>query len=72
MNSSNNLENKDAIVNYILSNITKVANSASGDDQRQLIMLVAAIALLNLGDSSKVISSARRVAQLSTIKSKKR
>jgi hypothetical protein len=63
-------QTKDALVDYILSNITKLANSASKADQRQLIMLVAAISLLNVGDSPKILSAARRVAQLSMIKSK--
>lgn len=63
-------QTKDALVDYVLSNITKLANSNNKADHRQLIMLVAAISLLNLGDSSKIISAARRVAQLSMIKSK--
>jgi hypothetical protein len=67
----NKLQNRQAIVDYILSNITKLANSAKDGDQRQLIMLVAAISLLNLGDNTKAISAARRVAQLSMIKPKK-
>jgi len=70
MAQPNPLDNKQAIVQYILSNITKLANSANPDDARQLIMLVAAISLLNLGNTSQIISSARRVAQLSMIKSK--
>lgn len=69
--SPNKLQNKQAIVDYVLSNITKLANSAKDGDQRQLIMLVAAISLLNLGDNAKVVSAARRVAQLSMIKAKK-
>jgi len=70
MAQPNPLDNKQAIVQYILSNITKLANSANPDDARQLIMLVAAISLLNLGNTPQIISSARRVAQLSMIKSK--
>lgn len=63
-------DNNSTLVDYILSNITKLANSGSKTDQRQLIMLVAAISLLNLGNSPKIQSAARRIAQLSMIKSK--
>lgn len=63
-------DNKSTLIDYILSNLTKLANSGNKADQRQLIMLVAAIALLNLGDSPKIQSAARRVAQLSMIKAK--
>lgn len=63
-------QNPDTLVDYILSNITKLSNSSGKADQKQLIMLVAAISLLNLGDSPKIQSAARRVAQLSMIKNK--
>jgi len=71
MTNKDPLRNKQAIADYILSNITKLANSAKDGDSRQLIMLVAAISLLNLGNHPKAISAARRVAQLSMIKSRK-
>ena len=69
--AKNQLQNKKAIMTYILSNITKLANSAKDGDQRQLIMLVAAISLLNSGESASAVAAARRVAQLSMIKAKK-
>lgn len=66
----NQPDNKSTLVDYILSNITRLANAGNKADQRQLILLVAAISLLNVDDSAKIRSAARRVAQLSTIKAK--
>lgn len=56
-----------ALLDFILSNIVRINNSKEFD-QRQMLMLIAAISILNLGENSKFKAAARRLIQLSSSK----
>lgn len=53
---------KKSLIAYITSNFYRVANNKKSDP-KSLILLVGAIALLNIDDSS-AINAARKLAQL--------
>lgn len=52
---------KKALVNLIATNLYKYINSDSYDS-KSLIMLVAALSVLNTSDDSQAVATARRLA----------
>lgn len=60
---------KKSLVNFIMSTAQR---SAKEDDDRPLLLLIAALSMLNVADDAQVVSFARRLAQMSTgVKKKK-
>lgn len=56
-------ESKASLINYITSNFYKTVNEKDGD-QRKLLLLIAAISMLNVNDES-ALTAARKLAQMS-------
>ena len=55
------LSSKKAIVSFIAANLMRFVNKPDGDE-KGLIMLVAALSVLNMGEDSATINIARRLA----------
>ena len=55
---------KANIINTIVSNFQRFSNSADEKDNGALLMLTAALAVLNVSDSSQAIQAAKRLAQM--------
>ncbi len=55
------LSSKKAIVSFIAANLMRFVNKPEGDD-KGLIMLVAALSVLNMGEDATTINIARRLA----------
>lgn len=63
---------KSAIINTIVSNFYRTINTRNGDNQ-QLLLLIAALSVLNSEtNSAQAISAARRLAQLAMSKGGRR
>ncbi len=60
-------DSKSNLINYITSNFYKTLNDKDGN-QRKLLLLIAAISMLNINDDSAT-AAARKLAQM-TIKKK--
>ncbi len=60
---------KKSLVNFIMSTAQR---SAKEDDDRPLLLLIAALSMLNVADDAQVVSFARRLAQMSTNVKKKK
>lgn len=56
-------DSKSNLINYITSNFYKTVNDKDGDP-RKLLLLIAAISMLNLNDES-AMAAARKLAQMS-------
>lgn len=56
-------DSKSSLINYITSNFYKTVNDKDGD-QRKLLLLIAAISMLNVNDES-ALTAARKLAQMS-------
>lgn len=56
-------DSKSSLINYITSNFYKTVNDKDGD-QRKLLLLIAAISMLNVNDDS-ALTAARKLAQMS-------
>jgi hypothetical protein len=65
-NDEPDLTSKKAIVSFIASNLMRFVNKPDADD-RGLILLVAALSVLNLGEDSTTINIARRLATASLV-----
>lgn len=55
------LSTKKALVNFIASNLYRFANKPEGDT-KGLMLLVAALGVLNTSDEAQAINTARRLA----------
>ena len=63
---------KRALVNLIATNLFRLTNIANAEDSRGLLLLIAALSVLNAGDDPQSINTARRLAgAASTIKTRK-
>ena len=60
---------KKSLVNFIMSTAQRSANE---DNDRPLLLLIAALSMLNVADDAQVVSFARRLAQMSTNVKKKK
>lgn len=58
---------KDSLINYITSQFYKAANAP---DDRKLLLLIAAISVLNSSNSNVSITAARKLAQMNSTKRK--
>lgn len=56
-------DTKSSLINYITSNFYKTVNDKDGDP-RKLLLLIAAISMLNINDES-ALTAARKLAQMS-------
>jgi hypothetical protein len=54
--------NKKAIVNMIAANLFRFANNPDVENTRGLLLLIAALSVLNTGDDPQSINTARRLA----------
>lgn len=54
---------KEALVSFIVSNFYRFINNPNTADERGLMMLVAALGLINTSDSTQAQNAARRLAQ---------
>ena len=57
---------KLSVINTLLSNFQKFANSSKENDIAALTMLTAAVSLLNTSDSPQAIQAAKRLAQMAS------
>lgn len=58
------IDERSAIINTIVANFYRVINTGNGDNKR-LLLLIAALSILNSNlDSGQATSAARRLAQL--------
>lgn len=55
------LETKNALISFITSNLYRYINSDS-DNSKPLLMLIAALSVLNTSNSTTAINTARRLA----------
>ena len=55
---------KQSVVNTIVSNFQRFANSSKEGDVAALTMLTAAISILGTSDSPQAVQAARRLAQM--------
>jgi hypothetical protein len=60
------LSTKKAIVNFIAANLYRFANNPKGDT-KGLMLLVAALGILNTSDDATAINTARRLATAALI-----
>ena len=60
---------KKSLVNFIMSTAQRSANE---DNDRPLLLLIAALSMLNIADDAQVVSFARRLAQMSANVKKKK
>lgn len=66
---SMDMPDKKSLVNFIMSSAQRSVNDSN---DRSLLLLIAALAMLNSADDSQVMSYARRLAQMSTNVKKKK
>jgi hypothetical protein len=63
---------KRALVNLIATNLFRLTNTANAEDTRGLLLLIAALSVLNVSDDPQSINTARRLAgAASSIKPRK-
>jgi hypothetical protein len=60
------LSTKKALVNFIASNLYRFANKPDGDT-KGLMLLVAALGILNTSDDTTALNAARRLATAALI-----
>lgn len=60
------LSTKKALVNFIASNLYRFANKPEGDT-KGLMLLVAALGILNTSDDQSAVNAARRLATAALI-----
>jgi hypothetical protein len=53
---------KDSLINYITSNVVRVASSK--DSEKHLLLLVGAIAMLSASNSNTALQAARKLANI--------
>ena len=61
-------DTKKAVVNFIVSNFYRFVNSPDESDNKSLLMLVAALTVLN-ADQPNATQVARRLAQMALVRS---
>lgn len=61
--ADNTAQAKISLVNFISTNLTRLASSNS-IDQRPIILLTAALGILNSSEDVQTVSTARRIAQI--------
>lgn len=64
-------DTKKAVVNFITSNFYRFINSSDESDNKSLLMLVAALSVLNT-DQPNSVQVARRLAQMALVRSGKK
>lgn len=62
---------RKALIQYITSNFYRFVQHPDIKDQRGMLLLIAAISLLNSGDETYTINAAKRLAQLALSQSGK-
>lgn len=66
-------DTKQNTLNFIASNFYRFVNSPDESDSKSLLMLIAAISVLNMGeDNPNAVQIAKRLAQLALVRSGKK
>lgn len=66
------LSSKKALVNFIAANLYRFANKPEADNIKSLLLLIAALGVLNASDDLQAVNVARRLATGAlTVKTKK-
>lgn len=66
-------DSRKSLVQFITSNFFRFVQNPDQKDDRGMLLLIAAISLLNMGDDLQTINTAKRLAQLAlTTKMKKK
>jgi len=65
-------DDRKAIVNFITSNFYRFINSTDENDNKSLLMLVAALSVLNVSDQPNAVQIARRLATMALMRSGRR
>lgn len=68
---TNKTNAKASVVNTIVSNFQRFTNSADEKDNGALLMLTAALAVLNVSDSSQAVQAAKRLSQMAATRAGK-
>lgn len=70
---STQADTKQNTLNFIASNFYRFVNSPDESDSKSLLMLIAAISVLNMGeDNPNAVQIAKRLAQLALVRSGKK
>ena len=56
------LSSKKALVNFIASNLYRFANKPDTENSRGLLLLIAALGVLNTSDDPQAVNTAKRLA----------
>lgn len=62
---------RKGLIQFITSNFYRFVQHPDLKDDRGMLLLIAAISLLNMGDDSQTINTAKRLAQLAVAQSGK-
>ncbi len=65
-------DTKKGVLNFIVSNFYRFINSPDENDNKSLLMLVAALTMLNNSDQPNSVQTARRLAQMALVRSGKK
>lgn len=71
-NKENKKESKESVINGIISNFQKFVNSTNENDNGAMIMLTAALAVLNVSTSPQAVQAARRLSQMAIQRASKK
>lgn len=65
------LDSKKGLIQIITSNFYRLAQQQDSKQDRGMLLLVAALGMLNVGDDVQIINAAKRLAQLAVAQSNK-
>lgn len=65
-------DTKKAVLNLVTSNLYRFVNASDDSDNKGLLMLIAALAVLNNTDHPNSVQVARRLAQMALARSGKK
>ena len=71
IDDDSNLGSRKSLINYIAASLNRQANSNNSNDKNMMLM-IAAITLLGLGDDATALTAARRMAQLAGSKANRK
>ena len=66
--SSSSADAKKGTINFIVSNFYRFVNSSDVQDNKSLLMLIAALSVLNTSSDSTAIQAARRLTQMALVR----
>jgi GH24 family phage-related lysozyme (muramidase) len=66
------LDTRRGIINFITSNFYRFINQPDAGDNKSLLMLIAALSVLNTSNEDQATQAARRLAQMALVRSGKK